>query len=756
MLPAGHGLDGQRHIQLYSPASARRIHLSGLLILARIHAVPLAVLAAGITTLFELRDFAFRRCDLSTDSTFSHATASTMGDKLSIDEANKIRLSMGLPALPGGSTSAAPAAPAGLDFKTAQDDEGSDAEPASTIDTREAAASANWRKLEDERLAKIRREERAAKIKKEREKASRFAKLEGKGLADEADVDDDMAWLKSSKKRQKKIAKEEQMRKELEERERQALEAMQYTDKDLAGVKVGHEVDQFDDEDQILVLKDTAVDAEDEDELEAVALREKERLQDRLDSKKRKRAYDPNDMDEGGQKSILAQYDEEIEGKKGKAFTLDGKGRTVEDVQAEVAGAARPKKVAISLDILKEDAPANDYMDVSEVKMKKPKKKKSKKSKREHVADEEDWSMAPAEEAAADSMDVDGGEAAAPQQKKKKVFDESFVDDDDLQANLAAQRQKALKKRKKMRPEDLARQLREEATTPQPDVLDSTEDGEGGLVIDETTEFVQNLGAAGDDEDEAHRKRRKSSHISEGTKSMGDIRVADEDGDVEMGQSYAEAAEAEEARNRSVSRARSTEITETGLEAEKTIDQGMGATLALLKQRGLVKESDAGDKNALYRERQKFLADKIKAEAEAERQRKIARERERGSARWNNMTPREREEWARKNNTSADMVESRRLADLFNKEYTPNIELKYVDEHGRQMNQKEAFKQLSHQFHGKGSGNTKTKKYLDKVAAEKKKMAESSLEASRSGGGGLGNAFDDQAKKKGTAGVRLQ
>jgi U4/U6.U5 tri-snRNP-associated protein 1 len=700
--------------------------------------------------LFELTSSS--RCDIDT------TTASIMAD-LSIDEANKIRLSMGLSALPGGSTPAAPASSSGLDFKAAQNGDDSDEEPASTIETREAAASDNWKKLEEERLAKIRREERAAAIKKEREKAARFAKLEGKGLADEADVDDDLAWLKSSKKRQKKIAKEEQMRKELEERERQALEAMQYTDKDLAGVKVGHEVDQFDDEDQILVLKDTAVDGEEDDELEAVSLREKERLQERLDSKKRKRAYDPNDMDESGQKSILAQYDEEIEGKKGKAFTLDGKGRTVEDVQAEVAGASKPKKVAISLDILKEDAPTNDYMDISEVKMKKPKKKKSKKSKRERVEDEDELAaMATEEPAADDDMDLDGGEISAPQQKKKKkVFDESFVDDDDLQANLAAQRQKALKKRKKMRPEDLARQMREEASTPQPDVMESTEDGDGALVIDETTEFVQNLGAAGDaDEEEARRKRRKSSHISEGTKSMGDIPVADEDGDIDMGQSYAEAAEAEEARNRSVSRARSTEITETGLEAEKTVDQGLGATLALLKQRGLVTQTDAGDKNAMYRDRQKFLADKLKAEADAERQRKIARERERGSARWNNMTPREREEWARKNNTSADMVESRRLAELFNKEYTPNIELKYVDEHGRHMNQKEAFKQLSHQFHGKGSGNTKTKKQLDKIAAENKRMAESSLEASRSGGGGLGNAFDDQAKKKGTAGVRLQ
>jgi U4/U6.U5 tri-snRNP-associated protein 1 len=668
---------------------------------------------------------------------------------LSIDEANKIRLSMGLPALPGGS-----APTTGPTFKAAKEGDDSDEEPASTIDTRQAAAYDNWKKLQDEAEAKTKREERMATIKKEREKAARFAKLEGKGLADEANEDDDMAWLKTSKKRQKKIAKAEQMQKDLEERERQAREAMQYTEADLAGIKVGHEVDQFDDEDQILVLKDTAVDAEDDDELEAIALRDQERTQERLDSKKRKRVYDPNDMDESGQKSILAQYDEEIEGKKGKLFTLDGKGRTVEDVQGDAPSTLKAKKVAISLDILKDEAPANDYMDVSEVKMKKPKKKKSKKAKRERVEDDEELLAMAADEPAADDMEVDG--EVAPKPKKKSVFDESFIDDDDLQANLAAQRQKALKERKKMRPEDIARQLREEASAPgTPDVMETTEENEDtGFVIDETTEFVQNLGAnVTDDEDEARRKRRKSSHISAGIKSVGDNPVADEDGDVDMGQSYAEAAEAEDVRDRSVSRARSVGITDTGLEAEKTVDQGLGATLALLRQRGLVTGTDTGDKNASYRDRQKFLADKLKAEADAERQRKNARERERGSARWNTMTPREREEWARKANTNADMSESRRLADIFNKEYKPNVELTYVDEHGRSMNQKEAFKQLSHQFHGKGSGNTKTKKYLDKVEQEKKKMAESSLEGRH---GGIGNAQEQQQKKLKTAGVRLQ
>jgi U4/U6.U5 tri-snRNP-associated protein 1 len=538
---------------------------------------------------------------------------------------------------------------------------------------------------------------------------------------------------------------------------------MQYTEADLAGVKVGHEVDQFEDgDDQILVLKDTAVDADDDDELEAVELKERERLQEKIDSKKRKRAYDPND-DESGPKSILAQYDEEIDGKKRKAFTLDGQGRTVEEAKAAATGAAKPKRVAISLDLLQDDVPANDYMDVSEVKMKKPKKKKSKSSKRKRTEDEDD--MFPAVPVDADEMEVDEAEAeeAVPKRKKKTVFDESFVDDDDLQAQLAAQRRKALKNRKKMRPEDLARQVREESAPETPGVMDSTEledigpdvtlaDGSMAIsVIDDTTEFVHKLGAKTEDDEEESERRQatKTRRVSNGTKSVGAGEV-DEDGDVDMGLSYAEAAEAEERNARAVS----TDITGTGLEEEKTVDQGVGATLALLKQRGVISSVDSGDRNAQLRERQKFMADKQRVEEAAERARKQNRERERNSARWNNMNAREREEWARNNNQRADQDESRKLANVFNAEYKPAVELNYVDEHGRQLNQKEAFKMLSHQFHGKGSGNTKTKKHLDKIAGEKRKLAESSLETTRAGG--LNSALDQQAKKNNAAGVRLQ
>jgi U4/U6.U5 tri-snRNP-associated protein 1 len=395
-------------------------------------------------------------------------------------------------------------------------------------------------------------------------------------------------------------------------------------------------------------------------------------------------------------------------------------------------------------------------MDISEVKVKKPKKKKSKASRRKHVEEDEDIFATPGE----DEMQVDEPEQKYKPKEKKDFFDASFVDDENvLQANLAAQRLKALKKRKRMTPAELARQLREEASaTPDNDIRDTVEENEEpGLVIDEVSMFVENLDRSKTEEaeEENRRKRRKSSQPNRAG-SVDGVPTTEPDyqSDVDMEQSYAEAAEAQDRVSQDRERTPAVEISTTGLDEEETVDRGMAATLKLLRQRGLVQESNPDDLTTQYRERQKFLAEKQKAEALAERLAREQRERERHSARWNNMSAREREEWARKNNASRDQLESRRLAEIFNKEYKPNVQLTYVDEFGRQMNQKEAFKQLSHQFHGKGSGNTKTQKHLEKIAAEKKKLAESSLDTSLAGG--MSNAQGQQSKKHKQAGVRLQ
>ena len=66
-----------------------------------------------------------------------------------------------------------------------------------------------------------------------------------------------------------------------------------------------------------------------------------------------------------------------------------------------------------------------------------------------------------------------------------------------------------------------------------------------------------------------------------------------------------------------------------------------------------------------------------------------------------------------------DRYTSGPLTDFKEKEhYRPEVNLEYVDETGRRMNEKEAFRFLSHRFHGKGSGKKKTEKRAKKLVEE--------------------------------------
>ncbi|KAK2797168.1 hypothetical protein FQN51_008813 [Onygenales sp. PD_10] len=678
-----------------------------------------------------------------------------MADALSIEQNNKIRVALGLKPLPAPGAAATNDGPV---FKPSKDDNDSDSseeEPASTLETRQAQSYDNWKKLQDEAEAKKKRQEKLEAIKRARDLAQRDSKLEGKGLGEMDEGLDTKTWLMQQKKRQKKIEKERAKRlaEELAERERIA----EYTAKDLAGVRVGHELGDFEEGgEQILTLKDTTIDENEEegDELENVNLKEQERVKEKLALKKKRPVYDPNDVDGNG--SILAQYDEEIEGKKRKRFTLDAKDMTPEDREAKRQDvSSKLRAQAVNLDIVSEATPS-DYQDASEIKIKKPKKKKTKSTRRRPV-DEDD--IFPSVESTGtpngDDMEVDSGatsNAVSTPAVKQVDKDISFVDDDDLQASLAAQRRAAFKKRKKLRPEDIARQLREESEQAQNgmdvDKPDGDEDGPG-LVIDETSEFVANLQRP----TLPDRRQRSVSRPKEDLSARVSTPDEGEEGDVDMERSYNEVEDEQDAKERAERGVSVPEITATGLEEESTLDQGLGATLAMLKQRGLVEDANSGDLNALHRDRQRFLQEKQHREAEAERRARLQRERDRASGKLDRMSARDREEYARHENKQRDQQESRQIAEVFNREYKPDVQLKYVDEFGRLMDQKEAFKHLSHQFHGKGSGKMKTEKHLKKIEEEKKREAMSTLDSSQHTG--MNNAMGATARRNRQAGVRL-
>ncbi|CAG8250948.1 unnamed protein product [Penicillium salamii] len=669
-----------------------------------------------------------------------------MADALSIEQNNKIRVALGLKPLPVPG--------AGPQFQESDSESGEEEEEASTVETRQAAGYDNWKKLQDDAEAKRKRDERNAAIKKARDIAQRNIQLQGATLGEENGAElDTKAWLAQSKKRTKKVEKERARRtaEELEERER--LAAAEYTAADLAGIKVGHSAGDFDGgEDHILTLKDAAVDDDEVmDELQDTALAEQEKLHEKLELKKKKPVYDPHAESQG----ILSQYDDEIDGKKRKRFTLDAKGSNEEREAKRQEVSNQLKKNTINLEF-EPEVPTSDYMDISEVKIKKPKKKKAKTTKQRAVMDDDDLAPPP------DSTDTQGNSAMeidssagvpVPARRKPTTENVSFADDDDLQASLALQRRAAFKKRKKISPEDLARQLREEVQTSMED------EDEPGLVIDETSEFVANLDKA--DLLEAQEKktkpapRRESTEEPTHTEPEPQPETEGEGVEIDMDR-YGDVEDEEEltARiKRDEAAQAQSEITGTGLEEESTLDEGLGATLKLLRSRGLVKDNDGGSQNALMRDRQQFLADKANRETEIERRARQQRERDRTSGKLERMSAREREEHARWENKQRDQQEARHMAEVFNREYKPDVQLRYVDEFGRNMNQKEAFKQLSHQFHGKGSGKMKTEKRLKKIDEEKKREATSALDSSQNGG--MNNAVGTAARKTGQAGVRL-
>ncbi|KAK4870228.1 hypothetical protein LT330_005282 [Penicillium expansum] len=668
-----------------------------------------------------------------------------MADALSIEQNNKIRVALGLKPLPVPG--------AGPEFREDDDSEsGEEEDPASTLESRQAESYDNWKKIQDTAEAKRKRDEKNAAIKRARDIAQRNLQLQGSTLGEgNGDELDTKAWLSQSKKRQKKIEKERAQRLAEELAERERLAETEYTAADLAGIKVGHAAGAFDGgEDHILTLKDAAVDDEEEDdELQNLDLVEKERTEEKLELKKKKPVYDPTAENQG----ILSQYDEEIEGKKRKRFTLDAQGSTEEREAKRQEVSNQLRKNIISLDF-EPEVPSSDYMDISEVKIKKPKKKKAKATKKRTFMDDDE--IAPAADSTdaqgSSAMDIDsnGGVPVAP--RKPVNENVSFVDDDDLQASLALQRRAAFKKRKKISPEELAKQLREEETQNPMDIENSDNEGEEpGLVIDETSEFVSNLHKPTLlEQEEKHATAAAKEPESPSAEPEGEGVEIDMDryGDIEDEEELAARIKRDEA-----SAAQPQQLTGTGLEEESTLDQGLAATLSMLKSRGLVKDNDSTSQNTLMRDRQRFLADKANRESETERRARQQRERDRASGKLERMSAREREEHARWENKQRDQQEARHMADVFNREYKPDVQLRYVDEFGRNMNQKEAFKQLSHQFHGKGSGKMKTEKRLKKIDEEKKRESMSTLDSSQNTG--MNAAVGTAARKNRQAGVRL-
>ncbi|KAG8937257.1 hypothetical protein FRC02_000027 [Tulasnella sp. 418] len=659
-------------------------------------------------------------------------------ESISLEETNKIRISLGL--------------------KPLTDD-------SAPVDNKEKQAEENYAERKRQEQRERETTALAAKIAKNRNKRELNRRLVGATLADDDGDDDTLKWIKRSKKKEKELAKKRQL--ELENRDA-VFAGEEYSEKDLEGLKVSHDFDVLEEgEARILTLKDSRILDNEEDELQNIDLAETEKDKKRQELKTKRRDYTGYDDDEFGEnvgvkRGVLTKYDEDISGAPETGFRLGAavlkSQRTTKDVQQEAASAVN--KSLLSIDYAKNQE-ISDYIQENDVGFKKPKTKKKKSSRRAPIEAE---------------LAALSGETETPVNVKMEVedivprtrdLDANFIDDDELQAALARSRRQKVAKAPKLTPEDIAKRIAEEKAEEEErrlravvsdevdvDMNDTKQEDEvdGGLTFDDTTEFVRAISynpipkavpaepiivqikSQRSVSPERHGISKTQGDVDlneiemkeEGEASEGEV---DEDGDAAMLAIIEDAIKSAE--NQEVKRE------EDGIgTTEESFGGGMAGTLSILRKQGLLSNapSDVKEREAVQKQHDRWLAD--------HRHRLAQREMERLRSKNSNKDQATREY----ENRQRELQEARETVDAF-KNYKPDVDIKYHDEFGREMTPKEAWKALSHRFHGKGSGRMKTEKRLKKIADEKKREAMVSGDTPTS----MNQAFQKRQEKAGQA-----
>jgi U4/U6.U5 tri-snRNP-associated protein 1 len=279
--------------------------------------------------------------------------------------------------------------------------------------------------------------------------------------------------------------------------------------------------------------------------------------------------------------------------------------------------------------------------------------------------------------------------------------------------------------------------------------IDDSEDGNAnGLTFDDTSEFVRaisyNPAAVKVEPAEAVEPTRtkqlsptRDGSVAADDEALDEIEAGEvvvkeeDDNDEEMLNAIEEAIKEAEEKN-----ATPDQDVEVGTSGEKTFGSGMGATLQLLRQQGVLAAptADQSEREVVQLQRDLWLAEY--------RHRQAQRDLERVQSRGGNKDQATREY----ENRLREQQEARAQLDLF-KNYKPDVNIVYYDEYGRSLTPKEAWKALSHKFHGKGSGKMKTEKRLKKIAEEKKQEAMASGDTPLS----MNRAFQIRQEKTGQA-----
>lgn len=588
--------------------------------------------------------------------------------------------------------------------------------------------------------------EKLAAMKEKRIQNQKLGKV--KTLAEDDWLDDTSAWVEKSRK----LAKE----KELAEKRAKLLEEMDeefgvsslveeefaqskkeaYTSRDLKGLKVQHKVDSFNEgQTVILTLQDKGVLEEEEDVLVNVGMVDKEKAEKNVELKKKKPDYKPYEEEESVDDmvtfkphSVLSKYDEEIEGEKKKSFRLNTGGFADGERERELQAMREAlRNQAQSLEMPALTIASEYYTPQEMVGFKKTKRrvKKIRKKEKQTAADElllddtrssdfgsrtrgrgrkqmgEDGEEVKEEEEEEESSlphdvpqmsdDIRMAEMDISDEEDFTPPEPAVIEEDEAEQELQKQLEKQRKLKQKQLLKDSGEKVAEQIKVLAKGDNDSDEK-RNNIVFNATSEFCRTLGDIPTYGQSGNREDQEDIMDFEQEEEKDDAGGSDSDMDENVGWSTVNLDEEQKQPDFSTASA-------TILDEEPIVNSGLAAALLLCKNKGLLDTQ----------------------------MQKIARVRAPKGALPN-------DNYCIEDKMGFDDKYSRReeyrgfTQDFKEKDsYKPDVKIEYVDESGRKLTPKEAFRQLSHRFHGKGSGKMKTERRMKKLEEEAllKKMSSS-------------------------------
>merc|ERR1719204_3042609 len=584
----------------------------------------------------------------------------------------------------------------------------------------------------------------------------RLKKVKGLGESD-SDEDDVAKWVQKSRKLERKAAKrkEAELRRKDEEEQEEARRVLEeekrmkaYRGNALAGMTVRHDLEHFTEgKDVILTLDDAKILDEESGQTEADVLvnvnmidneRAKKYIEDTKKSKNKSdynplEKFDEEDQELGGfkERKMLSKYDEVIDDKHGQKRFKIGQDGSIDTTMVDIRRQIKADMAANSISLKTDLKIGTDYYTSEEVKGFKKRKRKVKKtrvkggmvlvddtlarrdfenpigekeSKKDHGSrswkrDGVDSGKSKTEADIKDEIMSDDGEETKKIEdnlKKDTVINSSLErtrrllksrisiesnasgSGGGLRQDPAVKLRERLKKISEMKEKEAAK------------VKDETEFKQE-IVLNDVDEFCRSVGQANA---EKQYELEKSKVDAEREEREAKVKKEKEI-DLDVEEEYRKL----KAQRMGVKFESVKEEAEKGVEREPLANSGLAGALKVASQKGYIEKDVKKSVNVdqKHKERISALSYSIEDKNRVDHLDKYAADKYRKDRR----------------EKTSNLVAFCEKTD-----YKPLVQIEYVDEIGRPKTEKEAFRDLSHRFHGKGSGKMKQEKRAKRLQEE--------------------------------------